>query len=77
MTYHTRSINRHNLSGENGEYHTVVSDGPIFRKPVLFRTGKTQAIKGYAFVELVPIGKAGITQRKKVHVSIPATASRP
>jgi diphthine-ammonia ligase len=41
------------LSGENGEYHTFVSDGPIFRKPVLFRTGKTQTIQGYAFVELV------------------------
>jgi len=41
------------LSGENGEYHTFVYDGPIFKKPVLFRTGETRAIQGYAFVELL------------------------
>ena len=41
------------LSGENGEYHTFVHDGPVFTKPVLFRIGKTQAIQGYAFVELL------------------------
>jgi diphthine-ammonia ligase len=41
------------LSGENGEYHTFVSNGPVFKKPVLFRTGKTRDIQGYAFVELL------------------------
>jgi uncharacterized protein (TIGR00290 family) len=41
------------LSGENGEYHTFVSEGPLFRSPVLFKTGRTLAVQGYAFVELV------------------------
>ncbi|HEY4969424.1 MAG TPA: hypothetical protein VII35_05925, partial [Steroidobacteraceae bacterium] len=27
--------------GENGEYHTFVYDGPIFRRPVLFEVGET------------------------------------
>lgn len=52
------------LSGENGEYHTFVSDGPIFRKPILFRTGKTHAIQGYAFVELL-LNKGGVNRPSK------------
>ena len=28
------------ICGENGEYHTFVADGPIFRKPVDFRFGE-------------------------------------
>ena len=27
--------------GENGEYHTFVYDGPIFRRPVIFEVGET------------------------------------
>ena len=26
--------------GENGEYHTLTVDGPIFHKPVAYQTGK-------------------------------------
>jgi uncharacterized protein (TIGR00290 family) len=40
------------LSGENGEYHTFVFDGPLFRHPVLFRTGNIRVIQGYAFAAL-------------------------
>ncbi len=29
-----------NLCGENGEYHSFVFDGPIFREPVPFRLGR-------------------------------------
>ena len=32
--------------GENGEYHTVVYDGPLFQQPVPIRTGK----------EVIPVG---------------------
>ena len=28
------------ICGENGEYHTFVSDGPIFKKPVEFKFGE-------------------------------------
>jgi uncharacterized protein (TIGR00290 family) len=51
--------------GENGEYHTFVHDGPIFRRPVDFEVGETvyrplltappggSATKGFWFVDLV------------------------
>ena len=28
------------LCGENGEYHTLVVDGPVFHKQVAYQTGK-------------------------------------
>ena len=34
--------------GENGEYHTLVYDGPIFKKPVSFETGEVVK-KQYSF----------------------------
>lgn len=36
------------VCGENGEYHTVVYDGPIFKHPVAFDFG----------VEILPVGKS-------------------
>ena len=42
------------LSGENGEYHTFVFDGPSFKEPVWFKTGSIHHVQGYAFLELVP-----------------------
>jgi diphthine-ammonia ligase len=41
------------LSGENGEYHTFVYDGPLFKTPVLFRAGNVHETQGYAFLELL------------------------
>lgn len=54
--------------GENGEFHTFVFDGPVFKTPVLYKTGeriiKTYEIKtandetiqtpGFWFVDLLP-----------------------
>jgi diphthine-ammonia ligase len=42
------------LSGENGEYHTFVFDGPSFKETVWFKTGSIHDMQGYAFLELVP-----------------------
>jgi len=41
------------LSGEKGEYHTLVFDGPLFKVPVSFRPGRIHDIQGYAFMELL------------------------
>lgn len=54
--------------GENGEFHTFVFDGPIFRHPIPFQTGekvlKTYTVKnqdeetieyGFWFQDLIPI----------------------
>ena len=38
------------LCGENGEFHTAVYDGPIFRYPVAFRLGEPVSHDGYGFV---------------------------
>ena len=40
--------------GENGEFHTFVFDGPIFRRPIPVRTGEVVTRDGFVFCDLVP-----------------------
>jgi len=40
--------------GENGEFHTFVFDGPIFRRPVPFRIGEIVNRDGFVFCDLLP-----------------------
>jgi uncharacterized protein (TIGR00290 family) len=40
--------------GENGEFHTFVFDGPLFRQPVRFRFGETVLRESFWFRDLVP-----------------------
>jgi uncharacterized protein (TIGR00290 family) len=39
--------------GENGEYHTFVYDGPLFKKAVNFRTRKKLSGDKYWFLEII------------------------
>lgn len=39
--------------GENGEFHTFVYDGPIFKRPVKFTGGKTLQIDNFCYYEIV------------------------
>jgi len=39
-------------AGEEGEYHTVVVDGPIFNSPVRVIQGKKELFSGYWFLEV-------------------------
>ena len=39
------------LCGENGEYHTLTVDGPIFRHPLPVTLGKVLESKGYATID--------------------------
>lgn len=41
------------LCGENGEYHTFVYNGPIFKKPVEFSFGKKAQKNGHWFLEVI------------------------
>ncbi len=41
--------------GEQGEYHTFVYDGPIFKKPVNFRKGKKILKDNRWFIDLLSI----------------------
>jgi uncharacterized protein (TIGR00290 family) len=40
--------------GENGEFHTFVFDGPIFRAPVQFRFGEVVCRDSFWFCDLIP-----------------------
>ena len=39
-------------SGENGEYHTVVIDGPIFSSTVQLEKGQQVVMDGYGFLDV-------------------------
>jgi uncharacterized protein (TIGR00290 family) len=40
--------------GENGEFHTLVFDGPIFQSPISVRTGDVVNRNGFIFCDLLP-----------------------
>lgn len=40
------------VCGENGEYHTLVIDGPIFRNPLSFRTGSVLDFGDFSVIEI-------------------------
>jgi uncharacterized protein (TIGR00290 family) len=40
--------------GEKGEFHTFVTDAPMFRTPIAVRPGETVERDGFVFADLVP-----------------------
>jgi uncharacterized protein (TIGR00290 family) len=47
--------------GENGEFHTFVFDGPIFRAPIPIQVGHTVERDGFVFCDLLPVSvEAGL-----------------
>lgn len=42
------------ICGENGEYHTFVSDGPLFKHPVNFSFGSSIKEEPYAILPILP-----------------------
>ena len=40
--------------GENGEFHTFVYDGPIFRGPIPARRGEVVEREGFWFCDVLP-----------------------
>lgn len=47
--------NKCDVCGENGEFHTFVYDGPIFKKPVNFKKGEIVIRGNYGYIDLYPI----------------------
>ena len=51
------------ICGENGEYHTLVVDGPIFRKSLGFQTGEVLRFGDYSVIDVHcegdAVGRAG------------------
>ena len=46
------------LCGENGEFHTFVTDGPEFARPLDVTIGKTVERDGFVFTDLLPASDA-------------------
>ena len=40
------------ICGENGEYHTLAVDGPVFHKPLPYRTGKILDFGDFSVVDI-------------------------
>ena len=51
------------LCGENGEYHTLVVDGPVFHKRVAYQTGKILDFGEYSLCDIFA-DKRAITYRR-------------
>jgi len=60
--------------GENGEFHTFVFDGPIFRWPIPVRTGEVVHRDGFVFCDLLPAEHASINRGTAV---IPNEGAQP
>ncbi len=45
--------------GENGEFHTFVYDGPMFRHPVPVTAGELRTADGFVFADLLPAAAQG------------------
>jgi uncharacterized protein (TIGR00290 family) len=41
--------------GENGEFHTFVTDGPMFKRPIAVRTGEIVERDGFVFADVLPV----------------------
>lgn len=44
------------LCGENGEYHTLAIDGPVFRHPLPFQVGQILELEHYAVADIRCVG---------------------
>jgi uncharacterized protein (TIGR00290 family) len=42
--------------GENGEFHTVVTQGPMFSAPIGVSIGETVERDGFIFTDVIPVG---------------------
>ena len=39
--------------GENGEFHTFVYDGPMFREPIPIEAGEMRNVDGFIYTDLL------------------------
>lgn len=43
--------------GENGEFHTLVTDGPMFSRPLSVQVGDTVSRGDFIFADVLPVGR--------------------
>ena len=51
-----RAYKHIDLCGENGEYHTLVVDGPLFKKKIKILESRKVKIEGYWFLDIIDYG---------------------
>lgn len=51
--------------GENGEFHTVVLDAPMFSRPLEVTIGETVQRDGFLFADVVPVVAAGSAEPER------------
>jgi uncharacterized protein (TIGR00290 family) len=54
--------------GENGEYHSFVYDGPIFRWPVQIQTGITLTRDNRHYIDLIPTNQSEVLTATSVSI---------
>ena len=60
--------------GENGEFHTFVYAGPVFRWPILFAAGPVTVRQGFTFCDVRPAGRSGGAP-PRAHAARPVSAA--
>jgi diphthamide synthase (EF-2-diphthine--ammonia ligase) len=61
--------------GENGEFHTFVFDGPIFRKPIPVLAGEIVERDSFIYADLVPDSGVAQTKARATGALAPATGT--
>jgi uncharacterized protein (TIGR00290 family) len=49
--------------GENGEFHSFVYEGPIFRRPIPIRNGELRRAPPFLYRDLIPVEAASAAER--------------
>jgi len=51
--------------GENGEFHTFVHAGPIFREPIPIKSGECVTRDGFVFADAIPLEARDVSPRRR------------
>ncbi|HWC99757.1 MAG TPA: hypothetical protein VG456_23515 [Candidatus Sulfopaludibacter sp.] len=49
--------------GENGEFHTCVYDGPMFRRPISLDAGEIRDVNGFVYADLIGVAECQESSR--------------
>lgn len=61
--------------GENGEFHTFVFAGPVFRHPIPFTRGEVVHLDGFTYCDLIPVDARDTRPRLRLGATRPDSSS--
>jgi uncharacterized protein (TIGR00290 family) len=68
--------NNIDLCGENGEYHTFVTDGPLFKKKIEITKSKTITRDGYWFLDTIEYSLHNLAEPATQNLSLSVATAR-